>query len=144
MISDGRGGIIKIRGRPGGPTCPDRDGDGYQAQTVAVPCTLDPGKKEDCDDTDPSIHPGALEVCDNYDNDCDGLVNEEVDTDPGNNPYKFGTLKVPLGTRDDDCVTKVLINQSTCEDTGGGYIGSVGHITDCTDYGMRCGEGVCS
>jgi len=40
----------------------DLDGDGYYA---------------DCDEEDPLVHPGALEVCDDKDNDCDGLVDEE-------------------------------------------------------------------
>jgi len=40
----------------------DRDADGY---------TVDLG---DCDDTDPSIYPGATELCDQLDNDCDGIV----------------------------------------------------------------------
>jgi hypothetical protein len=39
----------------------DMDGDGYDA-TV------------DCDDTDPQVNPGASEVCDSIDNDCDGSV----------------------------------------------------------------------
>ncbi len=28
----------------------------------------------DCDDTDPAVHPGAVEVCDGVDNDCNGFV----------------------------------------------------------------------
>ncbi len=39
----------------------DADGDGY------------PPSRGDCDDTDPSVHPGAKEVCDNrVDDNCDG------------------------------------------------------------------------
>jgi N-acetylneuraminic acid mutarotase len=51
---------------------PDPDGDGY---TV---CT------GDCDETDPGVHPGAVEVCDGRDNDCNGLVDDaagETDSD---------------------------------------------------------------
>ena len=46
----------------------DEDGDGYTTQ-------------EDCDDSDSSVHPGAVEVCDSLDNNCDGLVDEEVTID---------------------------------------------------------------
>lgn len=30
----------------------------------------------DCDDTDPTSYPGAQELCDNLDNDCNGLVDD--------------------------------------------------------------------
>ncbi len=41
----------------------DVDGDGVESPA-------------DCDDTNPDIKPGALEVCDGVDNDCDGEVDE--------------------------------------------------------------------
>ncbi len=44
---------------------PDQDGDGYPADV-------------DCDDFEPDVHPGADEVCDSIDNNCDGNVDEGV------------------------------------------------------------------
>ncbi len=43
----------------------DADGDGFLA-------------RDDCDDDDPAAHPGAAEVCDEVDNNCDGAVDEGV------------------------------------------------------------------
>lgn len=46
------------------PACADADGDGY------------PGCDTDCDDGNAAIHPGAIEVCDGVDGDCNGLVDD--------------------------------------------------------------------
>ncbi len=59
---------------------PDHDGDGYGAGDPLTDCVLHAGyalSAGDCDDTDPTISPGAEEVPDDgIDNDCDGEVDE--------------------------------------------------------------------
>jgi hypothetical protein len=61
---------------------PDGDHDGYGVQSGAVTaCSGGPGFSEepgDCDDTEPAAHPGATEVCDLVDNDCEGTVDQDA------------------------------------------------------------------
>jgi hypothetical protein len=61
----------------------DDDGDGYGGDTTTVACEQPSGSSadsKDCDDTDAAVNPGAAEVCNEVDDDCNGYVDDE---DPG-------------------------------------------------------------
>ena len=59
----------------------DLDGDGYGVEGSSVlACIQPPGTvllTGDCDDTDPALHPDAIELCDGIDNNCNGQVDED-------------------------------------------------------------------
>jgi hypothetical protein len=59
---------------------PDGDSDGYGAEGAGMQACVAPqgyvASNNDCDDDDGDVHPGAAEICDDKDNDCDGALNE--------------------------------------------------------------------
>ncbi|MBU1509946.1 putative metal-binding motif-containing protein, partial [Myxococcota bacterium] len=62
---------------------PDIDGDGFgdALGTPVAACAPPPGHVDnnlDCDDTRNDVHPGAAELCDSLDNDCDTIVDEDL------------------------------------------------------------------
>ena len=86
----------------------DEDGDGW-------------GVDEDCDDDDAEVNPGADEVCDDIDNDCDGDIDDDDPTVSGTDPWYADDDGDGFGDAGDEW--------PACEQP----VGYVADATDCDD-----------
>ncbi|MDY6990868.1 MAG: MopE-related protein, partial [Thermodesulfobacteriota bacterium] len=92
--------------------CTDTDGDGYGVCPdcgIANGCTYD---GDDCNDGDETVHPGAAEICDGVDDDCDAGTPDGSDEPWYGDPTTCGQ-GVCAGTGVLDCVGG--IQQNTCQ-----------------------------
>ncbi len=104
----------------------DNDRDGYGAASVVTYACDDPGVgwvsgDTDCDDDAATVHPGAVEVCNLIDDDCDGLIDGD---DPGSTGG--GTW---YADRDGDSFGDPALSVSACS-APAGFVAS---STDCDD-----------
>ncbi len=104
------------------PWYPDSDGDGYGADvTATMACEMPVGyiaDNTDCDDGHFGVNPGATEVCNDIDDDCNTLVDDGL---------SFDTW---YADADDDGYGDAGVSESTCD---GAPTGFVGDDTDCDD-----------
>lgn len=78
----------------GCPTdCIDNDGDGYGVGTTCL--------GPDCNDNDQAMNPGAQEICDGVDNNCDGQIDEGCCVDNDGDGYGGGPTCGPMQDCDD-------------------------------------------
>ncbi len=74
--------------------CTDADGDGFFYESNC-------GTLEDCNDATSTTYPGAMELCDGYDTDCDGLIDNDpacLTSCPAPQEISGGPTAVSAGT----------------------------------------------
>jgi hypothetical protein len=114
----------------------DADGDGHGAGAATSACTAPTGSvdsDDDCDDADATAFPGATEVCDGADQDCDGTADNGVmstfyadaDTDTYGDPTaSTDACTAPSGYVADD---------SDCNDADGAVNPAATEVCDSAD-----------
>lgn len=100
----------------------DSDADGYGSSTSSVlACEVPDGyalTDDDCDDDNVAVNPGAAEVCDDLDNNCDDEIDNGLET------YTF------YADSDEDGYGDASIAIDTCYTSLSGYVSDA---TDCDD-----------
>ena len=107
------------------PVIQDSDGDGYAAE-------------EDCDDNNSLVSPGAEELCDGFDNNCDGQIDEGVLTnfyvDSDQDGFGSPSIVVDACEAPDGFVT----NGSDCDDNNPLTYPSANEV--CDGFDNNCDE----
>lgn len=98
----------------------DADHDTYGAGTGTVACSAPTNyvaMAGDCNDAAAAAHPGGIEVCDGFDNNCDGGVDGTAAA-PNQCTALAGTLTGTYTHHTDERIGTTIINQMNCNGTG--------------------------
>ena len=98
----------------------DNDGDGFDASI-------------DCNDNNPSINPDAVEICDDVDNDCNGMIDEGllVNYYADNDGDGFGDSLIVIQSCSD--VMGFTLNNTDCDDSNADINPDADEICDGVD-----------
>ncbi|MBI4739185.1 putative metal-binding motif-containing protein [Candidatus Woesearchaeota archaeon] len=111
------------------PACTDDDGDGVKADA-------------DCDDTNAAVFPGNPEVCDNLDNNCNGVIDEFLTKQCGTSNIGvciYGTQKCGAGVWS-SCTGAVNPSNELCNSVDDDCDGRIDEGCQCTTGDTRlCG-----
>ena len=116
-----RTAVLALLAAPLAAACGDKDGGSDTGELSTLLDSDNDGfvQAEDCDDTRNDVHPDAVELCDEIDNDCDGEIDEEAYDAPswfedadgdgyGNNDAEVKQCGQPTG---------YVITRTDCNDT---------------------------
>lgn len=97
--------------------CVDGDNDGFDNCAPGMPD--DDGNPLDCNDDEFTINPGASEMCNGVDDDCDGQIDEGADDScQEGSVCSFGSCTTVICENDNDCDDSNDYTLDTCNNPG--------------------------